>query len=1684
MAQKKHVRAVPAQFILIAAAILVFAPLLSFYFASNIENELRDNTFSSLSEMTQQQVALVNSRIEGQFYVLRNLAKNISQTDIGDERVFLADADFLANTAATGDFSLLLLANSLGSAVSDDGTRFYISSEEAFARSMNGESCVIYANNTNFSAQPGFLFSVPVIDSGGSVVGVVLAGYSSEQFSDFLVTHGFEGTAHTHIRDSAGNIIAACSHENSMQLIEPQEISNIRFEGDMSLDLLKSDMLSSESRTISFSYNDNNEYVSYAPLGVNDWYAFCVVDSDAANDEKAIINKYATVLAFGFFFLGILILFIVWSFEKKRLRTEVDEKYKPRLIQLSEKASHDSLTGLYNHEAAENAVNAFLSGEGSKGIHAFFMIDIDNFKMINDTFGHAEGDETLISVAVQLRKIFRSDDIVARMGGDEYMVFMRNVFSKSFVSVKAQEVCESLQFIRTGGEHQMNVTSSVGVAICDNTETAFENLYRQADEALYQAKNSGKSRYEIYDGEFISEVYDARTPQQITNTAVQYKALLEYLDAGILLLEITDKINILYASKGFYNISHIPRPDNGDKSDLILSLMDQQDRARLDAMLFSGAQSGELVNYVYRSEDPMTHDIYYRSIRAVRIPYEGSESPVMIAAITDVTDLKRTESELVRSGNLLKTAFEQLDGHIYEIDLNTRTFYDRTQTAERYMYKGAAVSDVPEAFIIDGTVHKDSVNELREFYRKMYRREPSSACLVLLKNAQGAFVWQHMKYTLYKDETDEYARALILSTQAGDMTFAVKKFEREKKLYEAVNGRILASCIVNLSKDTVVKRNYKEKDLFNDSPNVSYPHMHDTIKQRIFGENDLYSFNTKFSPNALTEAFRQGIDTVSHEYRMESKSGLISWIRKTADLIAEPESGDIYAFIYTKKSTENKKWSEFIELKPERETASGLYNEKTFSSLVTALTSQHSSGREKCALACINIESSGNIGDTYGINISNKLIGFTGKLMRLTISSHFLVGYLNTSLIAVFSPLVTSEERFVKNCGEMREYLFNTLSDAFGDSRMKIKAGISIQTKEFAAYDGLLADAIKALDNIGADTDEAQVALFKSNLVENKVRHNAEICAEKRSYFPEYAFSAKLTKAFGSIAASENPMEKTLEVVEEHYKAAKVYYALKIYDDKNKFTLQEQFSSNKENERNDELRTIELSLPEFSGIISADKNPLVADAALLRERYPKFYKQYALYGINNVILSPVFDTYGLWGAIICEEPSVNESDAVFISALGNYAVSEMTSSELRDIKTRFMRTDPLTGVMNRYSFVQNTEALRQTALNSAGVLSVDINGLKYINRDYGDAYGDELIKKTADILTKEFGSTNVYRYSGDEFMAVLLDMTQDIFEKKCRTVKALLKENMQNIAASGYAWSDEAIDIQKLIIHAQEYRNIAKSNFKFLHESKSFDVQASWAEDLTENIAAGNLKLYLQPKAHVDNMTIAGAEALCRLKLPGRAVITPDKFIPRAERSGMISKIDMFMLEHTLQWISGCIDKGLPALPISVNFSRLTAISEDMVQTVSAICDKYPMVDRSLIEIEITESMGEIERPALAKASANIRSLGFKLSLDDFGSEYSSLSVLSSMRFDVLKLDKSLITNILTDEMSRITVKNVISMCAEAGIDSVAEGVETTAQYELLRTLGCDLIQGYLIEKPIPCEDFEKKYLCTPSKLW
>ena len=417
--------------------------------------------------------------------------------------------------------------------------------------------------------------------------------------------------------------------------------------------------------------------------------------------------------------------------------------------------------------------------------------------------------------------------------------------------------------------------------------------------------------------------------------------------------------------------------------------------------------------------------------------------------------------------------------------------------------------------------------------------------------------------------------------------------------------------------------------------------------------------------------------------------------------------------------------------------------------------------------------------------------------------------------------------------------------------------------------------------------------------------------------------------------------------------------------------------------------------------------------------------------------------------------------------------------------------DRLTGLPNRERF---REAVVLAIARSTGgaapphplaVLTLDLDRFKHVNDVLGYSFGDRLLQAVAERLRQQVPSPDnmVARLGGNEFAVLLrgadaatahataLRITQS-FEEPL----AFEDQTVDLSAGIGIAcWPGDADDADTLLSRSEIAMYAAKRRLSGAQQyDASFDSASaqtlSLLSELRHAVEHHELRLYLQPKVPLHGQPGRAAEALVRWQHPQRGLVPPMQFIPFAEQTGFVRQLTLWMFEEVARLLADPRTQGL-ALRVSVNLSTRDLLDPELSTRLADILVRHG-VPASAFCLEITES-AIMDDPQRAEAMLNrLSEQGFKLSIDDFGTGYSSLAYLKRLPVDELKIDKSFVMGMETGEDDAMIVRSTIDLAHNLGLTVVAEGVETAAILERLRTLACDEAQGYHIARPLPVDDF------------
>lgn len=431
---------------------------------------------------------------------------------------------------------------------------------------------------------------------------------------------------------------------------------------------------------------------------------------------------------------------------------------------------------------------------------------------------------------------------------------------------------------------------------------------------------------------------------------------------------------------------------------------------------------------------------------------------------------------------------------------------------------------------------------------------------------------------------------------------------------------------------------------------------------------------------------------------------------------------------------------------------------------------------------------------------------------------------------------------------------------------------------------------------------------------------------------------------------------------------------------------------------------------------------------------------------------------------------------------------EAANRQLRHLATH----DVLTGLPNRVLLDDRiSQALTHAHRDktSFAVLLCDLDRFKLVNDSLGHGAGDHLLQQVARRLTEVIRDVDtVARLGGDDFVIVLSPgaTRQDAVAVAHRIIEAMQPVveiagiTIHTSASIGIAfYPDDGVTVEALVAHADAAMFAAKHRGRNNVQCYAAGMEAGTHDkvrlesDLHAALARGEFELYYQPKVDTMSGYFYSAEALIRWRHPERGLVSPAAFIPLAEECGLIGPIGEWVLREACRQGRAWQLAGLPSLRIAVNVAAAQFRSGNLVETIRrALADAQ--FEPRLLEVELTESAVMSDPEESIKTLERLSEMGVLVSVDDFGTGYSSMSYLRRFPIDHLKIDRSFLSEITARSDDASIVGAIVSLAHNLRLKVIAEGVETTAQLDLLKTLGCDQYQGYQFSPPVPVADFER----------
>lgn len=828
--------------------------------------------------------------------------------------------------------------------------------------------------------------------------------------------------------------------------------------------------------------------------------------------------------------------------------------------------------------------------------------------------------------------------------------------------------------------------------------------------------------------------------------------------------------------------------------------------------------------------------------------------------------------------------------------------------------------------------------------------------------------------------------------------------------------------------------------------------------EKIANKEDRERYFKVMSRNALIQAFHEERTRVAIEYRRKSSNGRLIWVRVEKRLVQDEVSKDIYAYGMLRNIDEQKPIELGLGQRADRDLLTGTYNEDTTFRIMRESVERSIQNRENVVLLIFDVDKYGQQLSLSGYQESERVLKELSLRLLLKFGEPKIVGRISGDTFAVLLIGFADIEMGIRIAEDIRKTIGS--SKLFPAARFPVSVSVGA------------AGSIQGIQSFNELFERAQEAVYMAKEAGGDCcrisipRHSGgQMRKPQKDFLPE-GLSERVYRNMRDVLLScayclssstdfEEAVTRTLGTAARYYAARRVCLVEMAANENRIYHIYQWTEDGTDFKTDAQIK---------AAVEQMDREGLNR-RVLHRDGDDE---------CDGIYASLVRDGKRI-GVFLVEEAGRHACDFTLSELLTHLIANPMINHQLLDRQKYLRSRDELTGLLNHYSLMRYVEGLSEETLISLGVVCIDINGLRRVNREQGMVQGDRIVKMAAGILTESYPGLPVYRISGDEFLVICENFDQSAFLSGIENLREKIGERLPSGLSIGSFWTDHDMHLEELLHYANEQLQLEKQNYYKETNSSGRHYDASVLKKVLQDIEEHRYVMYLQPKLRIESREVSGAEALVRYMDPETGLVPPDRFVPRMEQSGLIRYIDLFIFEEVCRLLADWKSRGLPLMVISLNFSRATLIQKDLLEMMERIVKRYK-IPRGLLEIEITERLGVVELESMAMITDRMVELGYRLSLDDFGAQYSNLSVLSAVRFSTLKMDKTLGNDILSNPRARVVVRNVLNTCRDLGIESVAEGVENKEQMDLLVDLACDYVQGYYINKPIPVEEFEAEY--------
>lgn len=493
-------KSVAFQWIVPSVVLMVVVLIMLFDFSSKSSKEASELVYKDLISKTENYADNLYTELRRMHSVAAPMAELLKRNGVADTKYV---QQILEITAQCSEAHQVLYCDLEGNGYNENGEKIAIGDKTFFETVLTQTDCpYVFAGAQDDIPQQDCIVAATKVE-GEKEQGYLLLFYSTHEFANVLSASDADASGQLMLLDTEGKVLALSGFGKTTK-VGMNIIDQVAERGPESSRIIKNRLKNGTRGTTEVLIGDNTRILSYAPFGINGWemmmsvsksYVDRQVEQQWKNTKQMLVQLMVVIFVFVCIIMIVNIIAKISSNEKKK--------------QLEDKADTDLLTGLNNKLATERKIKQYMA-QHPDSQSMMFLLDIDNFKKINDTMGHAFGDEVLRSLGQQIGSNFRATDIIGRIGGDEFMIFLKGIEEPETIRKEAKKIENFFKGFQAGEYVKYAATASIGVAIFPQEGADFETLYKAADQGLYKAKKRGKNQLAFYRDEWVQELSDTK----------------------------------------------------------------------------------------------------------------------------------------------------------------------------------------------------------------------------------------------------------------------------------------------------------------------------------------------------------------------------------------------------------------------------------------------------------------------------------------------------------------------------------------------------------------------------------------------------------------------------------------------------------------------------------------------------------------------------------------------------------------------------------------------------------------------------------------------------------------------------------------------------------------------------------------------------------------------------------------------------------------------------------------------------------------------------------------------------------------------------------------------------------------------------------------------------------------------